>query len=224
LPLIFDETLKYVTSQKRIKTIDIITMKWRKIFAHIIGGRLEMALASSSKQAADDVPTTSQGRENRSMRKPLAHLALVAILAASLVGGSVITPTYGKADTGRQKIISSLISVQFFDCGTAGLVQLSGKLVETVHFAVSSAGPLVVVLQSHTEHVTGTTSSGDKAVFIETSNEVDRFGKEFTIQSHGTLIIKGKGLDAGFTAIFHITFDASGEPIVQVSQGTGKCR
>jgi hypothetical protein len=205
---------------------------------HIIsGGSLRIPLASSSgscsKQAIDAVVmTVNQRLENRSMRKPLAQLALVTIVAAVLVGGFVVTPSYGQADTGRTKIINSLLTVQFFNCGTAGLVQLSGNLVDTVHFATSPAGPQAIILQAHTQHVTGTTSSGDKAVYIETHNEVDRFSDpnlapsatEFTIQSHGTLIIKGKGLDAGFTALFHITFDASGQPIVQIEQGNGQCR
>ena len=61
-------------------------------------------------------------------------------------------------------------------------------------------------------------------MFIETSNDVYRFFNEFTFQAHGTLVIKGKGLDVTFTALYHITFDASGEPIVVVDQVSVQCR
>jgi hypothetical protein len=204
-------------------------MQIRKIFAnHIIASGLGTGSISSSTQSADAALTVNQGREKRAMRRLLGQLALVTIVMAVLLGGFVVTPSYGQATTDRGRIVeSSLITIQFFDCGTAGVVQLSGNLLFTFNSVLTPAGSVTTVSRVQSQHLTGTTSSGDRAMYIEGDTLLSRFGTntdEFTHISHGTLVINGKGIDVEFTALFHLVGSSNGEPIVVVDQISGRCR
>jgi hypothetical protein len=157
----------------------------------------------------------------------LSSVALTsAIVAAVLIGGFAVIPSYGQASSATQRL-----SVPFeFSINLCGgeEVQVSGTANIVIHTTESPEGEFRIntfhLNYQGAKAVSLTSGNTGPLTYAETDlNQVSRNTFVADTEAHLTLATQGDEINTIFHILFHMTFE-NGEPKATVSHTDIKCQ
>ena len=157
----------------------------------------------------------------------LFSVVLTSAVAAVLIGGFAVAPSYGQASSTTSTTIRLPYPTGGVSICGGEETEINGYITYVFHQTVGPDGEFQYTVDKVILHGRGVDESGDKVVLAQAGGGVDFLrqtsDEEFDLQVHGTLVTQGSGINTLIEILIHMTIDPNGEVTATIEHVDLKC-